>query len=99
VNWTAVTKRLTRPDRVVTEDARGDAARGRPSACQAQAQAIPDAHPGTEPTPALLRASSVRAFTPREAHVPRHRADVPTDWVGDHDELTEHPHASVAATA
>jgi len=83
----------------VTEHARDHADAGRRSAGQDPARVTTSQQPETEPAPAPLRASSVRAFTPREAHVPKHRADVPTDWVGDHDGLTEHRQVGVAATA
>jgi hypothetical protein len=92
VNWTAVTKRLMRADQAAAE---GPRASGEPDPAQLRTGDGLDLEPAPDP----LRASSVRAFTPRDLHVPRHRANVPTDWVADRPAPAEHRPTGIAATA
>jgi hypothetical protein len=61
-----------------------------------EAPSLASDQPQPDPATDQLRASSVRAFTPRDAYVPRHRADVPTDWVR-HEAADERGEAAASA--
>src|SRR4051794_19760440 len=89
VNWTAAIRRPALADRVVARDAGPSEQPLRAATDEDLPAALAAEERDPETTPPSLQARQVRAFTPREGYVPRHRANVPTDSVGERDGTTD----------